>query len=152
LNAVLQRSFFAAILSAVGLAAAACSSSSSSAATAAATPTTSPATTAASTPAQSATDTSPGTPAAGGGECGTASTAAGTVLTGNSDVKSFEIGAGCDVTITTGLSSVGDPKAINLCDAAGKVAYLVGAKSVTVLGVGNTELAIGVKGQPCIRG
>ncbi|MDQ1725680.1 MAG: hypothetical protein QOG52_2708, partial [Frankiaceae bacterium] len=72
--------------------------------------------------------------------------------TGNSDVKSFEIGAGCDVTITTGLSTVGDPKAISLCDAAGKVAYLVGAKSVTVLGVGDTELAIGVKGQACTRG
>ena len=150
--ALLYRSRLAVSLCAAGLAATACSASNSSAASAAPPPTSSSPTTTLATPAQSTTDTSPAATAAGGGECGTASAAAGTVLTGQADVKSFEIGAGCDVTISTSLSAVGDPKAISLCDAAGKVAYLVGAKSVTVLGVGNTELAIGIKGQPCVRG
>ncbi len=88
----------------------------------------------------------------GGGECGTAHDAAGKALAANSDVTSFEIGAGCDVTISTAFTETGDPKAMALCDAVGKVAYPAGGKSVTVLGAADKEIAIGIKGQRCIRG
>ena len=159
MNALLRRSRPAGLLLAAGLSVASCSSSSTAAApssTAAQTPaagTSAALTTATSAPASTPDTSAASAPAAtGGGECGTAKDAAGKVVTGNGDVKSFEIGAGCDVTITTDFTQTGDPKAIALCDAAGKVAYLVGAKSVTVLGVGNKEIAIGIKGQPCILG
>ena len=165
MHAVLRQSRFSVALCAAALAATACSATSRSpgaapaATSAAVAPTATSVDTPTSTPTAPADASTPppstSTSVAGGGdggECGTASAVAGTVLTGHADVKSFEIGAGCDITIATGFTEVGDPKAIALCEAAGKVGYAAGAKSVTVLGAENKEIAISIKGQSCIRG
>jgi hypothetical protein len=67
------------------------------------------------------------------------------------DVVSVTTEGGChDATIVTSLGPADSAKGLAICDSAAEVAYTGDISSITVLAANNRELAIGIRGQPCI--
>lgn len=133
-----------------------CGSDSPAASNATAAPSTSPAITtviatdAASTTLAAGATTTSGAPT-GPRDCG------GNVVnkvaeneTGH-DVTKLEIIGGCSMlNISTSLADDGVAAALDICDRAAEVGYSSGVSSISVVSSSNRELAIGVKGSPCI--
>lgn len=67
------------------------------------------------------------------------------------DVTKLEIIGGCSLlNISTSLADDAVAAALDICDRAAEVGYSSGVSSISVVSKSNRELAIGVKGSPCI--
>jgi ABC-type glycerol-3-phosphate transport system substrate-binding protein len=63
----------------------------------------------------------------------------------------IETSGGCgSLDISTALTKSDVPTAVKICDAASTIAYAGSVKNVTVTGAADVELAISIKGQPCV--
>ncbi len=103
---------------------------------------------AAASPAAAASTASSGT---GSGSCGEATAALVKQHLTQPDVVSVTTEGGChDATIVTSLEPSDAAKGLAICDSAAEVAYTGDISSITVTAANNKELAIGIKGQPCI--
>lgn len=94
-----------------------------------------------------------GTPAtgSGSGDCGEATAVLVAQHLARADVVSVTTEGGChDATIVTSLQPGDSATGLAICDSAAEVAYAGDISSITVLAANNKELAIGIKGQPCI--
>jgi hypothetical protein len=114
-----------------------------------------PAPSAAPTSAASAAASAPaGTDAgssSGAGSCGEATAALVRQHLTAPEIVSITTEGGChDTTIVTTLAASDFAKAQAICESAAVIAYAGDLLSVTVTGANNKELAIGIKGQPCI--
>jgi hypothetical protein len=88
---------------------------------------------------------------AGAGSCGEATALLVKQHLTSPDVVSVTTEGGChDTTIVTSLGDSDAAKALAICDSAAVIAYAGDLSSVTVTGASTKELAIGIKGQPCI--
>ena len=88
---------------------------------------------------------------AGTGDCGEATAALVKAQVTAPEIISVTTEGGChDATIVTSLAASETAKALEICDAAAVIAYAGDLSSVTVSGAGDKEMAIGIKGQPCI--
>lgn len=137
-RAVLSRAAVVALAVVGALAIAGCGGGSSTQ-----TPSSSPA-----SPAPAASTAASGT---GSGSCGEATAALVKQHLARPDVVSVTTEGGChDATIVTSLDPSDSATGLAICDSAAEVAYTGDLSSVTVLAANNKELAIGIKGQPCI--
>lgn len=65
--------------------------------------------------------------------------------------STVDTSAGCgSLDISTTLTKADVATAQKICEAASTIAYAGSVKNVTVTGAANVELAISVKGQPCL--
>lgn len=107
-------------------------------------------------PAASTASPAPATEAAtttgaGSGDCGEATAALVKQHLAQPAVVSVTTEGGChDATITTSLGASDSATGLAICDSAAEVAYTGDISSITVLAADNKELAIGIKGAPCI--
>ncbi len=102
----------------------------------------------AASPAPVAASATAGT---GSGSCGEATAALVKQHLARPDVVSVTTEGGChDATIVTSLGPGDSATGLAICDSAADVAYTGDISSITVLAANNKELAIGIKGQPCI--
>lgn len=130
--------------------------SSSLSATSLSTTSTAVAATAASTAPASTTAGGAATTAKAGASstsgCGDAAVAVDKVIGSSTDVTNIKVIGGCMVSVSTSLQGgpAGAGAARDLCDKAADVAYAAGAKSVSINSITKSELAIGIKGAPCI--
>jgi hypothetical protein len=63
----------------------------------------------------------------------------------------IDTSGGCgSLDISTGLTKADVATATKICEAASAIAYAGTVKNVTVTGAASVELAISVKGQPCV--
>jgi hypothetical protein len=93
----------------------------------------------------------PAVTSASGGDCGADAVAAVTAKETDAAVTKIDIIGGCSmVNITTSLANDGVSAALDICDRAAEVAYIGKVSSVSVESGAGKELAIGVKGSPCI--
>jgi hypothetical protein len=85
-------------------------------------------------------------------DCGDAAVAVDKAIGSSTDVTDIKVIGGCMVSVSTGLQagSAGAGAAQDLCDQAADAAYAAGAKSLSINSITKTELAIGIKGSPCI--
>lgn len=105
-----------------------------------------PATAAATTAASAAATTGTGS-----GDCGEATAALVKQHLTQPAVVSVTTDGGChDATIATSLGASDSATGLAICDSAAEVAYTGDISSITVLAADNKELAIGIKGAPCI--
>ncbi len=135
------------ILAMVGaMSIAGCGPNPSTVPVASSTPTVAPSAATASTGAATA---STGT---GAGSCGEATAAlVKQHLASRTDIVSVTTEGGChDATIVTSLGPTDSTAGLAICDSAAEVAYTGDISSITVLAASTKELAIGIKGQPCI--
>ncbi len=105
------------------------------------------------TAAQS-TDTTPlaATPTStAAGQCPTDIVATVTAAAANTAITKVELIGGCTyVNISTSLANDDIKTALDICDAAAKVAYVDHISSIAVMSSTQKELSIGVKGALCI--
>ena len=107
--------------------------------------------TASSIPASSISATASAATGAGSGSCGEATAALLKQHLARPDVVSVTTEGGChDATIVTSLGPSDSATGLAICDSAATVAYAGDISSITVLAANTKELAIGIKGQPCI--
>jgi hypothetical protein len=67
------------------------------------------------------------------------------------DVKSVDATGACTiVTVHSSLTDSDFATAVTICEAAATVGYVGDTNSVAVTGASGRELAVGVKGAPCI--
>ena len=77
-------------------------------------------------------------------------TAVTAALTTYPGVK-LDTSGGCgSLDISTALTKADVATAQKICEAASTIAYAGAVKNVTVTGAGAVELAISIKGQPCV--
>ncbi len=104
-----------------------------------------------SSPASPAPAASTAASGAGSGSCGEATAALVKQHLARPDVVSVTTEGGChDATIVTNLGPGDSATGQAICDSAAEVAYAGDISSITVLAANTKELAIGIKGQPCI--
>jgi hypothetical protein len=131
-----------------------CSSSSSSGSAATQPSTGSQDTAAATDSAAQSTGTNPltATPTStAAGQCPTDIIATVTNAAANSAITKVELIGGCTyVNISTSLANDDIKTALDICDAAAKVAYVDRISSIAVMSSTQKELSIGVKGTQCI--
>ena len=106
-------------------------------------------------PISSAASPAPATEAAatgvGSGDCGEATAALVKQHLIQPGVVSVTTEGGChDATIVTSLGASESATGLAICDSAAEVAYTGDISSITVLAADSKELAIGIKGAPCI--
>ena len=88
---------------------------------------------------------------AGSGDCGEATAALINKHLARADVVSVTTEGGChDALIVTTLQASDSKTGLAICDSAAEVAYTGDISSITVLAANDKELAIGIKGAPCI--
>ena len=96
---------------------------------------------------------SPASPIAATDDCGPGAgvlSAVTAALTTYPGVK-LDTSGGCgSLDISTALTKADVTTAQKICEAASTIAYAGAVKNVTVTGAANVELAISVKGQPCV--
>ena len=92
------------------------------------------------------------TTGADSGSCGEATAALVKQHLARPDVVSVTTEGGChDALIVTSLEPTDWAKGQAICDSAAEVAYAAGdISSITVLAASTRELAIGIKGAPCV--
>lgn len=144
---------------------AACGSSATTTKTSASTQASAPVTSGATKATSAAASTAPAPTTTSGGAVTTATAGAGSTSAcgdaavavdkaiGNSvDVTNIKAIGGCRVSVSTVLQpgAAGAGAALDLCDKAADAAYAAGAKSLSIESITKTELAIGIKGSPCI--
>ncbi len=97
--------------------------------------------------------TSPTAPTAATDDCGPGAgvlSAVTATLTTYPGVN-LDTSGGCgSLDISTALTKADVTTAQKICEAASTIAYAGAVKNVTVTGAANVELAISVKGQPCV--
>jgi hypothetical protein len=112
--------------------------------------------TASPAPSQAPASAAPAATAAGAsgadsGSCGEATALLVKQHLTSTAIVSVTTEGGChDTTIVTSLGDSDAAKALAICDSAAEIAYAGDLSSVTVTGASSKELAIGIKGQPCI--
>lgn len=88
---------------------------------------------------------------AAGGECGADVVAKVTAQVKSDAVTKIKIIGGCSlVNITTSLANDGISAALDMCDQAAEVAYVGNVSGISVQASSGKEIALGVKGSPCI--
>jgi hypothetical protein len=66
-------------------------------------------------------------------------------------VTKIQVIGGCSlVNISTSLANDGIAAALDICDQAAAVVYVGSVKGVSVVSSSNKEIALGIKGSPCM--